>query len=146
MSVVYHHLRAPSTAFREVERVLRVGGYLCMRSPTLELLHKVPYFEFFPSALSYSRASMPSQQTVLDIAAHAGFSLVAHDILEQEVAASPNEYYDRISQRALSDLVALTDPEFDAGLERMRLAVEREAEPTAILEPINLFVWKRPDM
>ena len=145
MSMVYHHLRAPLSAFRDLRRVLRNGCYLCVRNSTIELLDKVPYLRFFPQAIAHNRARLPSQRTVIDTAREAGFSLVAHELIEQQLAQSLHEYYDKISIRGLSDLVALSDEEFAAGLARMRTAAEQEPFSSAIVEPIDLFVFQNGD-
>jgi ubiquinone/menaquinone biosynthesis C-methylase UbiE len=142
LSMVYHHLCDPRNAFREFNRVLRDGGFLCIRNSTLDLLDEVPYLKYFPSALPYNRARLPSQRDVIDTAQQSGFSLVNHAAIAQEFAKSMDEYSAKISKRALSDLAALTDAEFDAGIRRMNEAQRQDSESLPIIEPIDLFVFK----
>src|SRR5208282_4486248 len=101
--MVYHHIHEVRGAFGEFNRVLRGGGFLCIRNSTLDLLDKVPYLKYFPTALPYNRTRLPSQRDVMDAGQQEGFTLVKHDVVAQEFATSMEEYSAKISQRVLSD-------------------------------------------
>jgi ubiquinone/menaquinone biosynthesis C-methylase UbiE len=141
LSMVYHHLRDPSSAFREFNRVLRGSGFLCIRNSTLDLLDKVPYLKYFPSALLYNRARLPLKRDVIGTGQQSGFSLVNHTVIAQEFANSMDEYSAKISKRALSDLAAIPDADFCAGIQRMHEAERQGSESLPIIEPIDLFVF-----
>ena len=143
LSMVYHHLRDQRHSFLEFNRTLRVGGFLCIRNSTLDLLDKVPYLKYFPSALPYNRTRLPSQRDVIDTSQKSGFSLVSHSVISQELATSMEEYSAKISKRALSDLAALPDTEFSAGIQRMKEAQQQGSELLPIIEPIDLFVFQK---
>jgi ubiquinone/menaquinone biosynthesis C-methylase UbiE len=143
LSMVYHHLCDLRHAFLEFNRILRDGGFLCIRNSTLDLLDKVPYLKYFPSALSYNRTRLPAQRDVIDTGQQSGFSLVNHAVISQEFATSMEEYSAKISKRALSDLAALPDAEFSAGIQRMSEALRQGSESLPIIEPIDLFVFRK---
>ena len=143
LSMVYHHLCDQRHAFLEFNRILRDGGFLCIRNSTLDLLDKVPYLKYFPSALPYNRERLPSQRDVIDIGQQRGFSLVNHAVISQEFATSMEEYSAKISKRALSDLAALPDAEFSTGIQRMNEAQRQGSESLPIIEPIDLFVFRK---
>ena len=143
LSMVYHHLGEPRQAFGEFNRVLRDAGFLCIRNSTLELLDQVPYLTYFPSALLYNRSRLPSQRGVINTGEQSGFSLVSHTVIEQEFATSMEEYSAKISKRALSDLAALPDAEFAAGLRRMSEAHDQSKVLLPIVEPIDLFIFRK---
>jgi ubiquinone/menaquinone biosynthesis C-methylase UbiE len=142
LSMVYHHIGNPARAFRELHRALRVGDFVCIRQSTLELLDMVPYLKYFPAALEYNRARLPSQVEIAATARGAGLSLLRHSLIEQEFASSMREYRDKVKMRALSDLAALSDAEFDAGIRRMEDDSEQEVR-SAIFEPIDLFIFQK---
>jgi hypothetical protein len=102
----------------------------------------VPYLKYFPPAREYDRARLPSQAEIVATAREAGLSLLRHSIIEQEFASSMREYRDKIKMRTLSDLAALSDAEFDAGIRRMEDDSEQEMT-SAILEPIDLFILQK---
>ena len=142
LSMVYHHIGNSARAFRELHRALRDGGFVCIRQSTLELLDMVPYLKYFPAALEYNRARLPSQAEIAATATGAGLSLMRHSVIEQEFASSMREYRAKVKMRALSDLAVLSDAEFDAGIRRMEDDSDQEV-PSAILEPIDLFIFQK---
>jgi len=142
LSMVYHHIGNPARAFRELHRALRDGGFVCIRQSTLELLDMVPYLKYFPAALEYDRIRLPSQAEIAATARGAGLSLLRHSVIKQEFASSMREYHEKVKMRALSDLAALSDAEFDAGIRRMEDDSEQEV-PSAIFEPIDLFIFQK---
>jgi ubiquinone/menaquinone biosynthesis C-methylase UbiE len=89
LSMVYHYIGNPARAFRELHRALRDGGFVCIRQSTLEFLDMVPYLKYFPAALEYDRARLPSQAEIAATAREAGLSLLRHSIIEQEFAGRP---------------------------------------------------------
>lgn len=73
LSMVYHHLCDLRHAFLEFNRILRDGGFLCIRNSTLGLLDKVPYLKYFPSALSYNRTRLPRNATLSTLGSEVAF-------------------------------------------------------------------------
>jgi ubiquinone/menaquinone biosynthesis C-methylase UbiE len=55
LSMVYHHLR-PEAAVAEIARVVRRGGAVFVRTPTLDTVAAFEYMRFFPEALAFDRA------------------------------------------------------------------------------------------
>ena len=143
LSMVYHHIGDRGRAAREFSRALRPGGFLCIRNSTRDLLDQVPYLDYFPEALELNRDRLPPKSHFISTMRSAGFSLVSHEVVEQEFADTFRAYCDKIAQRGLSDLSALPDAEFDAGVRRMRADIERRERSGPILEPVDLFVFKR---
>lgn len=143
MSMVYHHIKDIVQAGAEFYRVLRRGGYVCIRNSTKELLHQVLYLKFFRGASEFNYHRLPSQQDVTAAIGASGFSLLTHQVIRPQSAESLREYYDKVSQRALSDLVRLSDAEFEAGLQRMREAIEGNEISGPIIEPIDLFIFRK---
>jgi len=143
LSMVYHHIEHPSVAAQEFHRVLRIGGFICIRNSTRDLLDKVLYLEWFPAAMDFNRRRIPSQEDIVETLEGNGFALLVHEVIQQSFANSLKEYCDKIRQRALSDLAILSDPEFEAGVQKMMLAVKENERPGPIIEPIDLFIFKK---
>jgi ubiquinone/menaquinone biosynthesis C-methylase UbiE len=143
LSMVYHHIVDPSLAAQEFYRVLRTGGFVCIRNSTRDLLDKVLYLEWFPGALEFNRHRIPSQQDIIKTMQDNRFVLLVHEVIQQPFANSLKEYCEKIRQRALSDLVILPDSEFEAGVRNMMRAVERNERTEPIIEPIDLFIFRK---
>lgn len=141
LSMVFHHLNDPALACHELKRVTRNGGHVCVRNSTVDLLDRVPHLKWFPGARDYNRSRLPSQSTVVSTFEHAGFRLLNHEAVSQQFAESLGEYREKISKRALSDLMSLSDAEFASGLAAMDHAISRGAAPGPVIEPIDLFTF-----
>jgi ubiquinone/menaquinone biosynthesis C-methylase UbiE len=143
LSMVYHHLADTVRAAAEFRRLLREHGLLCIRNSTADLLHRVPYLRYFPSAVECNRRRLPLQNDLIATLQSAGFSLLRHHVIEQEFASSFEEYVAKIGKRALSDLVLLPDVEFQEGMRRLENAAPNVTGP--VVEPVDLFVFQRTD-
>ena len=96
MSMVYHHFSVPDGVLLEVRRTLRGNGVLCIRNSTRATLEQVLYVHFFPSALAYIRAKLPSHEELLATATRCGFVLRSHKIIDHVFADSGEEYLDKM--------------------------------------------------
>ncbi len=123
--------------------MLRDTGALCIRTSTRDLLDRVPYVSYFPAALAHNRRRLPSKEELIETVCNAGLSLVRHRVVEQVFAESFGAYVHKISQRGLSDLTALSDEDFETGLQHMVDDVPTMDACGPVLEPIDLFVFRK---
>ena len=72
MSMVYHHLSDPTSAARECRRVLRQGGYVCIRNGTRE--SDFPHRHFFPALRALIDSDLPSRRDIKSVFAAGGFT------------------------------------------------------------------------
>ena len=142
-SYVIHHLPDREAAARELHRVLRPGGVAVVRTALRESLPEVPFFAYFPGALAIDQSRMPPRAEVREMFTAHGFEVLTDEVVWQETSPSLRVYYERLRLRAISTLELLPDEEFAAGVERLRLAAERETEPRPVVAPVDLLVFRR---
>jgi len=143
MSMVYHHITDLKIAIREFERVLKTGGYLCIRNSTSDLLNQIPYLKYFPAALEFNRHRLPKKEDLISKITRKKFNLISHDVVEQKFANSFEEYYNKIKLRALSDLTHISDIDFQSGLKKMEISIKKKEIHDEIRESIDLFVFQK---
>ena len=142
LSYVIHHIEDRDACAAELRRVVRPGGYVIVRGTLREALAGVPWFEFFPPARAVAERRMPPLADVVSV--FADFEEVANEVLDQETAPSLAALHERLRHRAISTLELISDQEFEEGLERLRVAAERETDPEPVIEPVNFLVFRRP--
>ena len=142
MSQVFHHLDDPGTAVQEIRRVLRSGGYVAIRNGTKENNAEIEWIRCFPEAARIDDGRLPSHQDVIDAFSKHSFNAIVTQTVYQYFAASYSEYYDKISQRGLSSLIAISDEAFAAGLRRLKDWIEKQFPSKPVYEPVDLFVFQ----
>ncbi|MCA1633557.1 MAG: methyltransferase domain-containing protein [Acidobacteria bacterium] len=145
MSQVFHHLAERGRALREVGRVLTPTGYFAVRNGTREQHEELAWLKCFPEALELEERRMPSRRELAEAVCAQSFDLISRRTVRQLFASSYEEYFEKISQRGLSSLIAIGDAAFESGLERLRHFVSLQPRETPVHEPVDLFVFrKRP--
>ena len=141
MSNIYHHLENHGLAVREISRVLSSGGNLVIRNGTQETDSEIIWNQFFPEAIKFDEDRIPHKQDIIDFVSSHGFDFIEHKVLYQQFASSYREYYEKISQRGLSSLLAISDEAFYSGCKRLREWVDTQPPDTPVLEPIDHFFF-----
>lgn len=141
MSNVYHHLENPGLAVREISRVLTDRGNLVVRNGTQETDKEITWNQFFPEAIIFDEKRIPHKQDIIDFISSEGFKLSKYTVIYQQFTSSYQEYYEKISQRGLSSLLAISDDAFNAGCRRLKEWVDKQPSDTPVFEPIDLFFF-----
>ena len=149
MSQVFHHLTKPRQALEEIARVLTPGGYLAIRNGTREHNSGLAWLKFFPEAGEIEERRTPSARELKHFVCSdspAKFRLVSHRVIHQLFAISYFEYYEKISRRGLSALIAISDQAFGEGLELFKRWISLQPGDAPIYEPVDLFVFRKADL
>jgi len=73
---------------------------------------------------------------------YAGFQLIGHELVRSEVATSWEEYAEKISHRADSILVQLSDREFEEGLAALSEYAATAPPGKPVIELVDFFVFR----
>ncbi len=115
LSMVYHHIRDRAKAHGEFRRVLKPGGWLCIRTSTRELIDTYLWIRFFPGPREIEERRIPSSGDLREGLEGCGFRLEAHEVVSQVFAEDLWEYYRKISLHGLSSLQSIPDETFEEG-------------------------------
>jgi hypothetical protein len=141
MSQIYHHLPDPAAVARECRRVMRVDGYVCIRTGTRENNVVVP--NFFPAVRAMLDADLPSRDEIRSNFAAAGFTPRHHEIVTEVVAPDWPSFVRKSALRADSFLARLPDMEFDQGMAALDAHRANINPAEAVTEEIDWFVIKK---
>jgi ubiquinone/menaquinone biosynthesis C-methylase UbiE len=130
-SQVLHHVDLPAVALA-VRRVLRPDGHLLVRGGFADPA-TLPLHPYFPDAWTV-RLTLPRLAEVL---AAAGLRLVLHKQIPQVYAQSLAELIAKVRSRTLSNLAALPDERFEAGLN----ALVEHPPKIPVLQALDLVVF-----
>jgi ubiquinone/menaquinone biosynthesis C-methylase UbiE len=138
MSMVYHHFADKAAVAREGRRVLRPGGYVCVRNSTRET--DFPHRHFFPAMEILIASDLPSRQDIQAVFRESGFTLVLSEVVKQRIASDWEAFIAKTALRADSFLARLSDTEFQQGLTAME---NHERRDSPVTEEIDWFVFRR---
>jgi ubiquinone/menaquinone biosynthesis C-methylase UbiE len=142
MSQVLHHVADRPRALREIHRVLRPGGRLCVRQTSGENLDSYFYQRFFPEARAIDEGRLPSRAGLLKLAGSCRYRKVAVETLRHDIAAISSDYVTKIGLRTYSDLECIPDNAFREGLEALRDYCAAHPDHPKFAEN-DLFIFER---
>jgi SAM-dependent methyltransferase len=141
MSQVYHHLPVPAAVAQECRRVLRGGGYVCVRTGTRE--NNVVAPRFFPPVRAMLDADLPPRNEVRANFIASGFAPNHYEIVTEIVASDWHTFAQKSALRADSFLARLSDMEFDQGMAALRAHLANFTADEAVTEEIDWFVFTK---
>ena len=147
MSIAWHHIEDKRAAAVEIVRVLTHHGLFCIRTSTVETLDTYLYLRFFPAALRINRQTLPTRPNLTALLQDFGLRIKERIAIRQRLDSTLVNYAERIAQRGLSDLTAISDEEFQEGLAQLQSFCHRRQQEhgnQAVHEDIDLFVFERP--
>jgi SAM-dependent methyltransferase len=139
-SQVVHHVADLAAFATTVRRVLRPGGHLLIRGGFGPVQH-LPLYRWFPSAWAANSAVRLSLDRIAAALAAAGVTLVARIRVSQVFTETSGELEARVASRSLSNLAALPDEEFRAGLAALRRDVAAGRVEQPLVDHLDLVVF-----
>jgi ubiquinone/menaquinone biosynthesis C-methylase UbiE len=143
MSQVFHHFNQPQKALAEIYRVLTPSGFLAIRNGTREHNGELVWLKFFSEAYEIEEQRTPSATELEQAVLGESFETLAHRVIHQRFASSYSEYFDKVSQRALSALITINDDDFQKGLEAFHDWTSLQARDVPVYEPVDLFIFQK---
>lgn len=140
MSMVYHHLRNPAAVARECRRVLREGGYICIRNGTRE--SDIPHRQFFPLQPLID-TELPARAEITATFESLGFARVTYQVVRQTIAPDWPGFVEKSALRGDSFLARLSDDEFRAGMDALQAHGGSINVSAPVTEEIDWFVFAR---
>jgi ubiquinone/menaquinone biosynthesis C-methylase UbiE len=141
MSMSYHHVADKPAALACVRRTLRTGGVFCVRTCSAEALESYLYQRFFPGALAFDRRRFPTRGGLAGEVGAARFTLQKFETVRQRVADDQRSYRDKAAMRAHSDLQAIGDADFAAGMKRFDEWLSAQSQDRPVYEEVDLFTF-----
>ena len=142
MSMVFHHFDNPLRAMRECRRVVHAGGTVCLRAATVNRIGTYPYVPFFARSRAILEATLQMQERIEAIFHEAGFELMRHELVRNEVASNWRIYADKIAAGADSILAQLSEAEFREGMRLLRQHAATTIDES-VTEIVDLFAFRR---
>ena len=140
MSMVYHHLGSPAAAARECHRVLRDGGYVCIRNSTQE--SDFPHRHFF-ALQPLIDTELPARAEIAAAFESAGFTPITHQVVRQTIAPDWPSFVEKSALRGDSFLARLANNEFRAGMDALQAHGDSIDVSAPVTEEIDWFVFAR---
>jgi ubiquinone/menaquinone biosynthesis C-methylase UbiE len=140
ISLAFHHFLDRARAVREMHRVLRPHGRVCLRNSTVE--QRSPLAPFFPGYQEIADRVLPSADQIQSAFESGGFHMTAHDLVPHKMATSWIDLAEKAAIRADSILLRLPHVSYAEGVIAMR-AQAPSAPSEFVGMNIDLFFFSK---
>jgi ubiquinone/menaquinone biosynthesis C-methylase UbiE len=143
LSQIYHHISDLNAFVSECSRLLKDGGFVCIRNSTVDDMNSYLYPRFFPKAYEIDMRRLPVRSDIIKLFEENNFTTILSGPVEQIFALTHMDYYNKISLRGCSDLAAITDSEFYEGLQKLKDYCSQPGRDKPVYEEIDLHIFKK---
>lgn len=140
MTNVIHHINDLSIMFREIKRVLKPGGILCICTENrLQLLSKF-WIKYFPSIIIKDFSRFPTISKLKHVAHKTNLSVLkTTQISEKRWVHITNTITRQVQERSMSVLNLISDEEYYQG--RTRLMKDKRKNKKYFVNRGYTFLW-----
>jgi ubiquinone/menaquinone biosynthesis C-methylase UbiE len=139
MTDVLHHLPDISQAIKEIHRVLRSGGSLCVVTQSHKQIDSRMTSRFFPASASVDKERYPDVDVVEACLLNSGFADVDPKAYNFAPTKLGNNYLETATKRGYSMLHKISNEEYERGLADLKAAFARGEE--LIYSAGYTFIW-----
>ncbi len=121
MTDVIHHVPDLVAMFRELLRVLKPAGKLCIVTEAHSQIEGRFYNRYFPSLAQNEKQRYPDISEIIDRAKESGFKLMSVETISSPARTVSGEFLRNVSEKNWSMFRLLNDSEFATGLAKLTL-------------------------
>jgi ubiquinone/menaquinone biosynthesis C-methylase UbiE len=126
MTDVIHHIPDIHRIFREINRVLKNGGKVCIVTQSHRQIGARPIAQFFPGTVRVDRERYPNLHEIHAAAQEGGLLFLKQEVLfEGETIELDEEYLELVQKKGYSMLHLIPEQEYRAGLEDLEKALQK---------------------
>ncbi len=120
MTDVIHHVPDLDRMFKEIGRVLKKGGKLCIVTQSHQQIENRPTSHFFPGTAIADKARYPEIETINLAAIRNGFTPMKVDTLEEGKIELGNDYLSLVENKGYSMFHLISEEEYSLGLRKLK--------------------------
>jgi ubiquinone/menaquinone biosynthesis C-methylase UbiE len=140
MTDVIHHIPDIHRIFREINRVLKSGGKVCIVTQSHRQIKKRPIAHFFPGTVRVDRERYPNIHEIHAAAQEGGLLFLKQEVLfEGDAIELDQEYLELVRKKGYSMLHLITEQEYREGLANLEKALQNG--PIAVRAVGETLVW-----
>ncbi len=121
--------RVLPTMFRELRRVLKENGSVCIVTESHSQIEGRFYNRYFPSLADNEKRRYPDDHVIVYRAKEAGFCLDASEVLSSSTREDSKEFLRNVAEKNWSMFRLLSDREFTAGFAALSADLGCNFEP-----------------
>jgi ubiquinone/menaquinone biosynthesis C-methylase UbiE len=120
MTEVIHHLPEPSSSIRDIFRVIKVGGELCIVTQSHNQIDGRMTSRFFPASASVDKERYPDIDVIEEFLRQAGFNKMNPKEYEFRPTKLDQEYLHTVENRGYSMLHKISREDYEKGVQDLK--------------------------
>lgn len=139
MTDVIHHVPDLERMFKEIGRILKKGGYLCIVTQSHRQIEMRPTSHFFPGTAIADRARYPDIDEITQAAIRNEFTPLQVDIIGDGQVEIGSDYLKLVENKGYSMFHLIGDEEYTLGLQKLKQAMTNG--PLVMTAGATSLVW-----